>query len=141
MTQQGVGQGGSNIQANAKVDVAEAAELTGLSASAIRGRIRRQALAHEKRDGRYRIAVTELHRSGLTVPGVQYRRLTRRAEELEAELREARAERDRVKSELEDSIRRVRMLWAALQDPRKEPREELARRRRRRIRWPWRASP
>lgn len=50
------------------VDVAEAAELTGLSKKALRSRIERGTLPAIKRDGKRVIPVAELRRQGLLVP-------------------------------------------------------------------------
>ena len=123
------------------VDVAQAAKLTGLSKDAIRGRIRRGALASDVRDGRQLIPLAELCRQGLLVEGKRYRSVLERAESLEAQLRAALKSREKPQQELRESQETVRMVWAMVR--RKD--QELARllkgrEGRDRIRWPWQRS-
>jgi hypothetical protein len=93
------------------VDVAQAAELTGLSKAAIRHRIRRNALASTLRDGRHMIPVAELHRRGLLVRRDRYTSLCGRAESLEAQLRRAFETRDRLERELRELNTTVQTVW------------------------------
>ena len=79
------------------VDVAQAAELTGMSRDAIRARIRRGELEADDRDGRKTIPLAELRRRDLLVDGGRYRSARERAESLEAELRVARKRRSRLR--------------------------------------------
>ena len=123
------------------VDVAQAAKLTGLSKDAIRGRIRRGALASDVRDGRHRIPLAELHRQGLLVEGERHRSVLERAASLEAQLRAALKSREKAQQELRESQETVRMVWAMV----RRTDQELARllkalEERERIRWPWRRS-
>lgn len=121
------------------VDLAQAAELTGLSKDAIRGRIRRGALASEVRDGRRTIPLAELRRHGLVVEVERYEAVVERAESLEAQLRAAHESRERAQQELRESQETLKVVWAMVQ----HKDQELARlgdagKRRARIRWPWR---
>ena len=102
-----------SLAVDAAVDVAQAAELTGLSKGAIRARIRRHQLASELRDGRHRIPVVEL--------------------------RTALESRDHLRQELEEAQAKVQMVWGmARQSDQKLAR--VARRSRWGIRWPFRNS-
>jgi hypothetical protein len=121
------------------VDVAQAAELTGLSKNAIRARIRRHDLASVLRSGRHRIPVAELQRQELLVEGGRYRSLRDRVESLEAQLRTALESRDHLLHELEESQEKVRMVWSMAQ----QRDQKLLRVRRKmwwRIRLPFRRS-
>ena len=97
-----------SLAADAAVDVAQAAELTGLSKGAIRARIRRHQLASELRDGRHRIPVVELLRRDLLVSGARYTSLRERVESLEAQLHDALESRDHLRQELEEAQAKVR---------------------------------
>jgi hypothetical protein len=126
---------------NSHVDVAHAAELTGLSKEAIRARIRRQALASERRNGRHRIAVAELRRQGLVVDGERHDALRRRAESLEAQLRTAFERREQAQRELDEARETVRMVWGMVRRKDRELAElRTVGERPRVIRWPWRRS-
>src|SRR5688500_15752458 len=83
-----------------EVGVAQAAELTGLSKDAIRGRIRRGRLASTVHEGRHRIPLAELRGRGLVVEGERYMSALERAESLEAELSAALEGRERARREL-----------------------------------------
>jgi hypothetical protein len=123
------------------VDVAQATKLTGLSKDAIRGRIRRGALASDVRDGRQLIPLAELCRQGLLVEGERYRSVLERAESLEAQLRAALKSREKAQQELRDSQETVRMVWAMVRHKDQElARLRKAREEREGIRWPWRRS-
>jgi hypothetical protein len=124
---------GSNSPA---VDVAVAAELTGLSKDAIRARIRRQAIASDLRNGRHRIPVSELHRQGLLVEGGRYASLRDQVESLEAELRTAIEARDLMERELHETQATARLLWTKARQRDQELAKVRGRRRRWRIRWP-----
>jgi helix-turn-helix protein len=100
----------------AAVDVAQAAELTGLSKDAIRARIRRHDLASVLRNGRHRIPVAELQRQELIVEGGRYRSARERVESLEAQLRTAVESRDHLLQELHESQEKVRMVWSMAQE-------------------------
>jgi chromosome segregation ATPase len=115
------------------VDVALAAELTGLSQNAIRARIRRRRLESDLRDGRHRIPIAELQRLDLLVAGDRYRSLRQRVESLEAEVEALSEARNRVEAELRESEARARMLWGIARD-----RAVKAERARRWVRLPWR---
>jgi excisionase family DNA binding protein len=118
-----------------EVDVAQAAELTGLSKDAIRARIRRHDLASVRRGGRHRIPVAELRRQELIIEGARYRAVRERVESLEAQLRTALESRDHLLEELQESQTKVRMVWGmAQQRDRKLSRARLSRAHRR-IRW------
>ena len=93
------------------IDVAQAAELTGVSKNAIRARIRRHGLDSDLRDGRYRIRLDELLRGGLLVEGGRYRSLRKQNEALEAELRTTRESREKLRRELEDAEEKLRVVW------------------------------
>ena len=95
----------------AVVDVAVAAELTGLSKDAIRSRIRRHAIESDVRNGRHRISIAELRRQGLLVERDRYAALRTRLESLEAQLRQATEARRMIEQELHESQATVRMLW------------------------------
>jgi hypothetical protein len=127
-----------SLAVDAAVDVAQAAELTGLSKGAIRARIRRHQLASDLRDGRHRIPVVELLRRDLLVEGGRYRSLHERAESLEAQLHTALESRDHLRQELEESQAKVQMVWGMA----RQRDQKLARVRKRRwgIRWPFRKS-
>jgi hypothetical protein len=118
------------------VDVAQAAKLTGLSADAIRARIRRGDLASDLRDGRHRISLAELQRHDLLVEGSRYRSVLERAEALEAQLRTALESGERVQQELEEEQGKVRMMWSMVQ--RRDWTLRIARKKRSRIHWPFR---
>jgi hypothetical protein len=120
------------------VDVALAAELTGLSQNAIRARIRRHRLESDLRDGRHRIPVAELQRHGLLVEGERYRSLRKRVESLEAEVVALSAARERAEAELRDAEARARMMWSITLE--QEQKLATPPRRRRRIRLPWRRA-
>jgi hypothetical protein len=123
------------------VDVAQAAELTGLSKDAIRGRIRRGAMASDVRDGRHMIPLAELRRQGLLAEGERYRAALERAESLEARLRAAQESCERAKRELGESQETVKVVWAMVQHKDQElERLREARERQARVRWPWRRS-
>jgi len=123
------------------IDVAGAAKLTGLSKDAIRGRIRRGALASDVQDGRHRISLAELVRHGLLVEGERYRSLLERAETLETRLRAAIASREQTQQELRQSEEKVRMVWAMVRRKDQElARLSKAREQRTGIRWPWRRA-
>jgi hypothetical protein len=129
------------------VDVAVAAELTGLSKAAIRGRIRRGALASRVHDGRHRIPLAELHRQGLLVEPTRYASLLARAESLEAELRAAFESREQAQRELRESQETLRMVWSMVRQMEQEIlRLQAAREKPGTIgwswrRWRWRRSP
>ena len=118
------------------VDVAQAAELTGLSTAAIRARIRRGDLTSDFRDGRHRIPLAELQRRDLLVEGSRYRSVLERAESLEAQLRTALESGERVQQELEEEHGKVRMMWSMAQE--RDWKLRIAREKRSRIRWPFR---
>lgn len=123
------------------MEVAQAAELTGLSKDAIRGRIRRGALASKVHKGRHRIPLGELRRQGLLVERERYTRLLERAESLEAELRAARESRqhaERERRKLEDTLR---LVWGMVRQKEQQISQlETGRRAGVKIRWPWRRS-
>src|SRR2546421_9488128 len=98
------------------IDVAQAAELTGLSKDAIRARIRRHDLASVRRNGRHRIPVAELQRQELIVEGARYRSVRDRVESLEAQLRTALESRDHLLQELHGAQEKVRMVWSMAQE-------------------------
>jgi hypothetical protein len=123
----------------AAVDVAQAAELTGLSRDAIRARIRRGELASDFRDGRHRIPVAELQRHDLLVEGDRYRSVRERAESLEAQLRTALESRERMQRELEEAEEKVRMMWGMAQQ--RDLKLRVARKKRWRSRWRFRRGP
>jgi hypothetical protein len=131
---------------SAAVEVAQAAELTGLSKDAIRGRIRRGALASNVHDGRHWIPLAELQRQGLVVERKRYTSLLERAESLEAELRAAFESREQAHQELRELQETVRMVWGMVRQKDQEilqlrtPREERSSIRRPWRRWPWRRS-
>ena len=128
-----------SLAVDAAVDVAQAAELTGLSKGAIRARIRRHQLASELRDGRHRIPFVELLRRDLLVSGARYLSLQERVESLEAELRTALESRDHLRQELEEAQAKVQMVWGmARQSDQKLAR--VARKSHWGIRWPFRNS-
>jgi helix-turn-helix protein len=118
------------------VDVAQAAELTGLSRDAIRARIRRGDLASDLRDGRHRIPLAELQRHDLLVEGGRYRSVRERVKSLETQLRTALESRERMQQDLEEAQEQVRMLWGMAQQG--DWKLRVARKRRSRIRWPFR---
>jgi chromosome segregation ATPase len=120
------------------VDVAQAAELTGLSSDAIRARIRRGQLASDLRNGRHRIRLAELQRHDLLVEGGRYQSERERAESLEAQLRTARKSRERLQRELEEAREKARMMWGMAQQ--RDWKLRVARRRRARARWPFRRN-
>ena len=121
------------------VDVAQAAELTGLSTDAIRARIRRGDLASDLRDGRRRIPLAELQRHDLLVEGGRYRSALERAEALETQLRTALESGERVQQELEEEHEKVRMMWSMAQE--RDWKLRVARKKRSRVRWPFRRDP
>ena len=121
------------------VDVAQAAELTGLSTDAIRARIRRGDLASDLRDGRRRIPLAELQRHDLLVEGGRYRSALERAEALETRLRTALESGERVQQELEEEHEKVRMMWSMAQE--RDWKLRVARKKRSRVRWPFRRDP
>jgi chromosome segregation ATPase len=118
------------------VDVAQAAELTGLSSNAIRARIRRGELASDLQDGRHRIRLAELQRHDLLVEGGRYKSERERAESLEAQLRTARESRERMQRELEEAREKARMMWGMAQQ--RDWKLRVARKRRSRARWRFR---
>ena len=118
------------------VDVAQAAELTGLSRDAIRARIRRGDLASDLRDGRHRIPLAELQKHDLLVEGGRYRSVRERAESLQAQLRTALESRERMQRDLEEAQEKVRMMWGMAQQ--RDWKLRVARKRRSRNRWPFR---
>lgn len=120
------------------VDVAQAAELTGLSRDAIRARIRRGELDADDRDGRQTIPLAELRRNDLLVEGGRYQSARERAESLEAELRTALESRERIEQELADAQEKVRMMWGMAQQ--RDWKLRVARKRRSRLRWRRRRS-
>jgi chromosome segregation ATPase len=123
------------------VDVAHAAQLTGLSKDAIRARIRRHALSSDSRNGRHRIPVSELKRQGLVVEGERYESLRRRAESLEAQLRTVVERRARAQRELQEARETVRMVWGMVRRKDRELAElQAVRGRPVGVRWPWRRS-
>jgi hypothetical protein len=127
---------------SAAVDVALAAELTGLSKDAIRGRIRRGALASNLHDGRHRIPLAELQRQGLLVDGERHTSLLERAESLEAELRAAFTSREQAQQELRELQHTVRMVWGMVTQKEQEILQlHTAREKRSSILWPWRRRP
>jgi hypothetical protein len=93
------------------IEVAQAAELTGLSKDAIRGRIRRGALASRVHKGRHRIPLAELQRQGLLVEHERYASAQRQVASLEADLRAAHEGRDRAERELHDLQETLRWVW------------------------------
>ena len=118
------------------VDVAQAAELTGLSSNAIRARIRRGDLESDFRDGRHRIPLAELKQHELLVEGGRFSSERKRAESLEAQLRTARESHERMEQELEEAQEKVRMMWGMAQQ--RDWKLRVARRKRSRIHWPFR---
>jgi hypothetical protein len=118
------------------VDLAQAAELTGLSKDAIRARIRRGELTSEVRDGRHLIPLAELRRRDLVVDGDRYRSARERAEALEAQLRDAVESAKRMQQELDEAQEKVRMMWGMAQQ--RDLKLRVARKRRSRARWPFR---
>ena len=127
---------------SAAIDVAEAAALTGLSKAAIRGRIRRGALASEVQDGRHRIPLAELQSQGLVVDPKQHANLLERAEALEADLRTALEGREQARQELHELQDTLRMVWSMVRQLEQEISHlQAARAERGSIRWPWRHRP
>ena len=123
------------------VGVAQAAELTGLSKGAIRGRIRRGDLASTIHEGRHRIPLAELHRRGLVVEGERYASALERVASLEAELSAALASRERAQRELHEVQEIVRSMWGMVRQKERELlRLHAAPRARSGIRWPWRRN-
>jgi hypothetical protein len=123
------------------VDVAQAADLTGLSRDAIRGRIRRGVLASDARNGRHRVPLADLHHQGLLVEGERYRAVLERAESLEARLREALDSTEQAQQELRESQETVQLVWAMVRQKDQElARLWGAREQRARMRWPWRRN-
>ena len=118
------------------VDVAQAAELTGVSTDAIRARIKRGDLASDFRDGRHRIPLAELQRHDLLVEGSRYRSALERVESLEAELRTALESSERARHELQEEHEKLRMMWSMAQ--KRDWELQVARKKRSRIRWPFR---
>jgi chromosome segregation ATPase len=127
-----------SLTADAAVDVAQAAELSGLSKSAIRARIGRHQLASELRDGRHYVPVVELVRRDLLIAGARYTSLRERAESLDAQLHDALESRDHLQEELDEAQAKVRMVWGMA----RQSDQKLSRARKRRwgIRWPFRRS-
>ena len=115
------------------VDVAQAAELTGLSRDAIRARIRRGELEADDRNGQQTIPLVELRRHDLLVDGGRYKSARERAESLEAELASALESRERIEQELADAQEKVRMMWGMAQQ--RDWKLRVARKRRSRLRW------
>jgi chromosome segregation ATPase len=127
---------------SAAIDVAEAAALTGLSKAAIRGRIRRGALASDVQDGRRRIPLAELQRQGLLVDPEQHANLLERAEALEADLRAAFESREQAQQELRELQDTLRMVWSMVRQLEQDISHlQAARAERGSIRWPWRRGP
>lgn len=121
------------------VGVAQAAELTGLSKAAIRGRIRRGRLASTVHEGRHRIPLAELRGRGLVVEGERYTSALERAESLESELSAALEGRDRAQRELHGLQETVRLMWGMVRQKEGELlRLRAARKARSGFRWPWR---
>lgn len=124
------------------VDMAQAAELTGLSKDAIRGRIRRGALASNVHDGRHWIPLAELQRHGLLAEPKRYTSLLERAESLEAELRAALESREQARQELRELRETVRVVWGMVRQKEQEILQfRTAHEERSGIRWPWRRRP
>ncbi len=73
------------------VSISEAAELTGLSAKALRGRVDRGSLASVKRGGRRLIHLSDLQRHGLVRSAVTERELLDRLERQAETIGELRA--------------------------------------------------
>jgi predicted nucleic acid-binding Zn-ribbon protein len=119
-----------------ELDVAQAAELTGLSKDAIRARIRRGDLASDVRGGRHRIPIAELRRHDLLVDASLYRSARERVQSLEAELQTALESRERVQRELEEAEEKVRVMWGMAQQ--RDMKLRVVRKKRWRIRWPFR---
>jgi hypothetical protein len=117
------------------VDVAQAATLTGMSKSAIRGRIRRHELSSDLHDGRHRIPVMELLRGDLLVEGGRYRSLRQRTESLEAELGSALESRDQLREDLSKLEDKLRVVWGMARQ-RDQKLMQASRRRRWRF-WRW----
>ena len=115
--------------------MAQAAELTGLSAKAIRARIRRGELQADIRDDQESIPLAELRRQDLLVEGDRYRSARERVESLESQLRDAVESRKRIQQELEETQEKVRVMWGMTQQ--REWRLQQARERPR-GRWPFR---
>jgi hypothetical protein len=115
------------------VDVAQAAELTGLSRDAIRARIRRGELEADDGNGHQTIPLAELRRHDLLVDGGRYKSARERAESLEAELATALESRERIEQRLEDAQEKVRMMWGMAQQ--RDWKLRVARKRRSRLRW------
>jgi chromosome segregation ATPase len=127
-----------SLTADAAVDVAQAAQLSGLSKSAIRARIRRHQLASELRDGRHYIPVVELLRRDLLIAGARYTSLRERADSLEAQLHAALETHENLQEELDEAQAKVRMVWGMARQS--DQKLERARKRRWGIRWPFRRS-
>jgi chromosome segregation ATPase len=124
------------------VDVAQAAALTGLSKAAIRGRIRRGALASDVQDGRHRIPLAELQSQDLLVEAARYTSALEQAESLESELRAALESREQAQQELRELRETLRMVWGMVRQMEQEiSHPENARAERRTIRWPWLRRP
>lgn len=123
------------------VGVAQAAELTGLSKDAIRGRIRRGGLASTIHEGRHRIPLAELHRRGLVVEGERYASALEHAQSLQAELSAALAGRERAQRELHEVKETVRSMWGLVRQKERELLQlDAAPKARSGIRWPWRRN-
>ncbi len=119
------------------VGVAQAAELTGLSKDAIRGRIRRGGLASTVHEGRHRIPLAELHERGLVVEGERYLSALERAKSLEAQLSAALASRERAQRELHGLEETLRLVWGMVGQKERELRQLQARSG---VRWPRRRN-
>jgi hypothetical protein len=102
------------------IEVAQAAELTGLSKDALRGRIRRGALASRFHKGRHRIPLAELQRQGLLVEHERYAYALERVGSLEADLRAAHEGRDRAEQELRDVQETLRWAWGMIRQKEQE---------------------
>ena len=70
------------------VSVAEAAQITGLSAKAIRERIYRRTLPATKTGGRYRVKVSDLDTMMRSHGAETMREVTRRLDEIERRVRQ-----------------------------------------------------
>ena len=119
------------------VDVAQAAELTGLSSDAIQARIRRGELAADESNGRQTIPLAELRRHDLLVEGGRYKSARERAESLEAQLRTAVESRQRIEQELADAQEKAQTMWGMAQRmaQQRDWKLQVARKRRSRLRW------
>jgi hypothetical protein len=102
------------------IEVAQAAELTGLSKDALRGRIRRGALASRVHKGRYRIPLAELQCQGLLVEHERHASALQQVATLEADVRAAHEGRDRAEQELRDLQETLRWAWGMIRQKEQE---------------------